>query len=83
MILFLFLKMKNPLKDAEKAEIFTLVERHGKQWTKISQEMGRSKETKKSFYNRFQKTQTFSNQLGRPSIIIEELENGIAGKYSR
>ena len=81
--MILFLKMKNPLKDAEKAEIFTLVKRHGKQWTKISQEMGRSKETKKSFYNRFQKTQTFSNQLGRPSIIIEELENGIAGKYSR
>ena len=71
--------MRSPLTDSEKAKVFTLVERYGNQWTKIGQEIGRSKDTIKSFYYRFEESQTFSGKVGRPPTLNNDLQNSIAG----
>lgn len=55
--------MRSFLTDLEKTKIYTLVEQYENQQTKIDQEVVRSKDTIKSFYNRFEEYQTLSDDL--------------------
>ena len=74
------MEQRDQLSELDKIKIISLNDKYEHQWTRIANEIGKNKETVRSFYNSFLEHQTINPKRGRPKKITDDVKDGVV-KY--
>lgn len=79
-VLYYSMEERDQLSELDKIKILSLNDQYEHQWTRIANEIGKNKETVRSFYYSFVEHQTISPKRGRPKKINEAVKDNVV-KY--